>query len=88
MAGLGQGSEEASTSLPGPDRDQGQAEVSSQAPQSTGFQLRSQVRAEGLKSHRAPGTTRSLQLSSPHTPGLEVCVWPHQRLQRMGRGVC
>lgn len=28
------------------------------------------------------------QPSSPHTPGLEVCVWPHQGLQRMGRGVC
>ncbi|XP_024900582.1 protein ABHD14A isoform X1 [Pteropus alecto] len=74
MAGLGQGSEEASTSLPRPDRHQGQAEASSQAPHSTGFQLRSQVRAEGLKSRRAPGTTPGLQLSSPHTPGLEAVV--------------
>lgn len=87
MAGLGQGSEEASTSLPRPDRHQGQAEASSQAPHSTGFQLRSQVRAEGLKSRRAPGTTPGLQLSSPHTPGLEVCVSPTKGC-REREGVC
>lgn len=74
MAGLGQGSEEAGTSLPRPDRAQGQAEVSSQAPYSTGFRLRSQVRAEGLKSHRAPGTTPTVISTLPWLGGL--CLAP------------